>query len=49
MRDEQPLTPKIMTDKELQDLYASIQKGYDELMERNRQTLEWMKSVGLTK
>ena len=38
-----------MTDKELKDLYASIQKGYDELMERNRETLEWMKSVGLTK
>jgi len=42
-------TPKTMTDKELQYLYASIQKGYDELMERNKQTIEWMKSVGLTK
>ena len=38
-----------MTDKELQDLYASIQKEYDELMERNKQTIEWMKKVGLTK
>ena len=46
---ELPKTPKTMTDKELKDLYASIQKGYDELMERNRHTLEWMKSVGLTK
>ncbi len=27
----------------------NIQKGYDELMERNKQTLEWMKRVGLTK
>jgi hypothetical protein len=27
----------------------AIQKGYDELMERNRQTIEWMKRVGLTK
>jgi hypothetical protein len=42
-------TPKTMSDKELKELYASIQKGYDELMERNRQTLEWMKRVGLTK
>ena len=38
-----------MTDAELKKLYAQIQKGYDELMERNRQTEEWMKSVGLTK
>ena len=38
-----------MTDTELKDLYASIQKEYDELMERNKQTLEWMKRVGLTK
>jgi hypothetical protein len=42
-------TPKTMTDTELKDLYASIQKGYDELIERNKQTLEWMKNVGLTK
>ena len=26
-----------------------IQKGYNELMERNRQTTEWMKSVKLIK
>ena len=38
-----------MTDAELKALYAQIQKGYDELMERNRQTEEWMKSVGLIK
>ena len=40
---------KVMSKSELETLYADIQKGYDELMERNRQTLEWMKSVGLTK
>jgi hypothetical protein len=54
MRDE-PInnvmnkTDKKLTDKELKELYAQIQKGYDELMERNRQTIEWMKSVGLQK
>ena len=42
-------TPTKMTDTELKELYACIQKGYDELMERNKQTLEWMKRVGLTK
>lgn len=46
---ELPKTPKTMTDTELKDLYAFIQKGYDELMERNSQTLKWMKKVGLTK
>jgi hypothetical protein len=46
---ELPKTPTTMTDTELKHLYASIQKGYDELMERNKQTLEWMKNVGLSK
>jgi hypothetical protein len=40
---------KVMSQSELETLKADIQKGYEELMERNRQTLEWMKSVGLTK
>jgi|688.fasta_scaffold28230_5 hypothetical protein len=38
-----------MSQSELETIKADIQKGYDELMERNRQTLEWMKSVGLAK
>jgi flavorubredoxin len=46
---ELPKTPKTMTDTELKELYKSIQKGYDELMERNKQTIEWMQKVGLTK
>lgn len=37
------------TDEELQAIYKSIQKGYEELMERNRQTIEWMEKVGLKK
>ena len=49
MRDELTNNTMNMTDKELKELYAQIQKGYDELMERNRQTIEWMKSVGLQK
>jgi hypothetical protein len=49
MRDELTNKTMNMTDKELKELYAQIQKGYDELMERNRQTIEWMKSVGLQK
>ncbi len=49
MRDELINKTMNMTDKELKELYAQIQKGYDELMERNRQTIEWMKSVGLQK
>jgi hypothetical protein len=40
---------KVMSPSELETLYADIQRGYDELMERNRKTLEWMKSVGLNK
>jgi hypothetical protein len=38
-----------MSQSELETIKADIQKGYDELMERNGQTLEWMKSVGLAK
>jgi hypothetical protein len=49
MRDEPINNVMNKTDKELQDLYAQIQKGYDELMERNKQTIEWMKRVGLQK
>jgi arsenate reductase-like glutaredoxin family protein len=49
MRDELTNKTMNMTDKELKELYAQIQKGYDELMEKNRQTIEWMKSVGLQK
>ena len=40
---------EVIDEAKKQPLYASIQKGYDELMERNRQTIEWMKSVGLIK
>lgn len=40
---------EVIDEAKKQALYASIQKGYDELMERNRQTIEWMKSVGLIK
>ena len=49
MRDK--LTNKTMnkTEQEMQEITKSIQKGYEELMERNRQTIEWMKRVGLTK
>ena len=49
MRDELTNKTMNMTDKELKELYAQIKKGYDELMEKNRQTIEWMKSVGLQK
>jgi len=35
------------TDEEMQEIIKSIQKGYEELMERNRQTIEWMERVGL--
>lgn len=37
------------TEQEMQEIIKSIEKGYQELMERNQQTIEWMKRVGLTK
>lgn len=40
---------QVIDEAKKQALYAQIQKGYDELMERNRQTIEWMESVGLIK
>jgi len=40
---------QVIEEAKLQTLYAEIQKGYDELMERNKRTEEWMKSVGLIK
>jgi hypothetical protein len=49
MRDELTNNTMIKTDEELQAIYKSIQKGYEELMERNRQTIEWMERVGLKK
>jgi len=47
--NDKNMETKQISEIEKQALYASIQKGYDELMERNRQTIEWMKSVGLIK
>jgi hypothetical protein len=32
-----------------QQIEADIRKGYEELMKRNEETLQWMKRVGLTK
>ncbi len=49
MRDELRNNTMTKTDEELQAIYKSIQKGYEELMERNRQTIEWMEKVGLKK
>jgi hypothetical protein len=49
MRDKLTNNTMNKTDEELQAIYKSIQKGYEELMERNRQTIEWMEKVGLKK
>ena len=38
-----------MSQSELETIKAGIQKGYDELMERNQRITEWIKSVGLNK
>jgi hypothetical protein len=49
MRDTLTNNTMNKTEQEMQKITKSIQKGYEELMERNRQTIEWMKRVGLTK
>jgi hypothetical protein len=49
MRDKLTNNTMNKTEQEMQEITKSIQKGYQELMERNQQTIEWMKRVGLTK
>ena len=49
MRDKLTNNTMNKTQQEMQEITKSIQKGYQQLMERNQQTIEWMKRVGLTK